>query len=139
MLDEENSEIKLAKVDATKETNLASKYDVRGYPTLKLFKEGTPIEFDGERSAAGIISWLKRKTGPSILSIDTANGFDEIVETNKFVVVGLTDDTNLEDWNVFHTVASNSDEVFVRPTAQAILDRFNFKSGVKVIVFRKVF
>ncbi|VDM32186.1 unnamed protein product [Hydatigera taeniaeformis] len=137
LLDEENSEIKLAKVDATKETSLASKYEVRGYPTLKLFREGTPIEFDGERSAEGIISWLKRKTGPAVLTVQSAEEYEEIVEKNKFLVVGITDNTESEEWKVFHIVASNSDEVYIRPTAQSILDKLNYKGGVVVVIVRK--
>ena len=46
-LAEEGSEIRLAKVDATEETKLAEKYEVRGYPTIKFFKNGNPIEFQG--------------------------------------------------------------------------------------------
>ena len=46
-LEEDGSEIKLAKVDATEESDLAQEYEVRGYPTIKFFKNQKPMEYSG--------------------------------------------------------------------------------------------
>lgn len=45
--------IPLAKVDATKETSLAKQFEVDGYPTLKVFHDGTPYDYAGPRVADG--------------------------------------------------------------------------------------
>ena len=50
----EGSEIRLAKVDATEESDLAQQYGVRGYPTIKFFKNGytaSPKEYTGDSAA----------------------------------------------------------------------------------------
>ncbi len=47
-LKELNSGIKLAKVDATEQAELAEKYNIRGFPTLKFFRDGKPSDYNGK-------------------------------------------------------------------------------------------
>uniref|UniRef100_A0A8B9J4H7 protein disulfide-isomerase n=1 Tax=Astyanax mexicanus TaxID=7994 RepID=A0A8B9J4H7_ASTMX len=56
MLKAEGSDIRLGKVDATEEADLAQEFGVRGYPTIKFFKGGeksSPKEYSGEFSSWG--------------------------------------------------------------------------------------
>nr|XP_054767100.1 protein disulfide-isomerase A4-like [Lytechinus pictus] len=57
--------IPIAKVDATAESDLATRYDVSGYPTLKIFRKGKDFEFSGPRESGGIIQYMKKQVGDS--------------------------------------------------------------------------
>ncbi|XP_072103209.1 protein disulfide-isomerase A6 [Mobula birostris] len=50
--------VKLAAVDATTSQMLASRYGIRGYPTIKIFHkdEDTPVDYDGGRSKSDIVA-----------------------------------------------------------------------------------
>ena len=57
-LAETNPEIKICKVDATEEKELANRFGIRGFPTIKFFIKGTsaPIDYEGGRTAPEIIN-----------------------------------------------------------------------------------
>ena len=56
-------QVLLAKVDADSHKELAEKYGVSGYPTIKIFKKGKDEEYDGPREAKGIVKFVKDALG----------------------------------------------------------------------------
>jgi len=57
-------QVKVAKVDATANTRVASKYGVKGYPTIKVFLPGEkqrPDDYNGPRDADGITNFALQK------------------------------------------------------------------------------
>jgi len=51
-------QIKVAKIDATSEQRMASKYNIQGYPTIKIFPPGDktkPEDYSGPREAESIV------------------------------------------------------------------------------------
>merc|ERR1712033_48443 len=89
ILAEKDSPIKLAKVDATEEGKLAEKFEVRGYPTLKFFRNGKPAEYGGGRTSDTIIAWLGKKTGPPAAALADVDAAKKFLEDNKVAVVGF--------------------------------------------------
>lgn len=57
----------IASVDATENGELADKFGVKGYPTIKYFPKGSTDaeEYGGGRTADTIISWVNEKAGTS--------------------------------------------------------------------------
>lgn len=89
MLAEKDSPIKLGKVDATEESKLAEKHEVRGYPTLKFFKNGKAMEYNGGRTADTIVNWVEKKTGPPAVTIEDVEAAKKFVEDNTIAVFGF--------------------------------------------------
>jgi len=61
--------IKLAKIDCTQHSDLCQRFEVRGFPTLKYFKSGNVKDYNGDRKAEGIVSWVKSRSGPSLTAL----------------------------------------------------------------------
>ncbi|XP_067138562.1 protein disulfide-isomerase A4-like [Centruroides vittatus] len=93
MLKEETPPIPLAKLDATVETELASQYDVSGYPTLYIFRKGVKYPYEGPRSALGIVEHMKEqadpnwKPPPEMVIFLTKENFTETVNKAEIILV----------------------------------------------------
>ena len=111
LLAEKDSAVKLAKVDATEEPKLAEKFEVRGYPTLKFFKNGKPMEYGGGRTAETIISWVEKKTGPPAAALADAEAVKTFVEGKTVAVLGCFKDETTDAAKAFLAAASNIDDM----------------------------
>jgi len=66
LMEETDGKARLAMIDATEEKELAQRYGVKGFPTLKLFKGGNTdkwTEYEGGRTEREIVAYMKKKTG----------------------------------------------------------------------------
>lgn len=110
-LKDEGSPMKLGKVDATIESSLAGKFQVRGYPTLKFFRDGKPMEYGGGRTAEEIIAWMNKKTGPAAVSLTDVEGAKTFVDGKEVCVVGLFKNKESEAAKIFMQVAGELDDM----------------------------
>jgi len=110
MLKEEKSEIKLAKCDATENQDLARKYGVGGYPTLKYFRSGEHIPFKGQRTADFIVDWVKKKSGPPAKTLSSVEEAKKFVEDGEISVIGFfNDQTGFKAKNFFQAAEELDD------------------------------
>ena len=53
--------VSVAKVDGTREKELADQYNVAGWPTIKMFRQGRVYEYNGPREKQNIIDFMKEQ------------------------------------------------------------------------------
>jgi len=63
--------VTLAKMDADTEQNrpIAGRFGVTGFPTLKFFRDGNPSDYNADRTAEAIVSYVKKQTLPAVSEI----------------------------------------------------------------------
>lgn len=116
--------IPLAQIDCTEESELCMEQGIRGYPTLKVFKNNqidNPSEYQGARSAPAIVSYLIKQSLPPVTVLEgvdaAADLKDLIAEASSALVV----DTGVEDLNAtFYELADlyRDDFTFVQYTSE---------------------
>ncbi|CAO2835302.1 unnamed protein product [Amaranthus hypochondriacus] len=72
--------IVIAKVDADKYRKLGDKYEIDGFPTLKLFMHGVPIDYNGPRKADVLVRFLKKFVAPDVSILDSDTAISNFVE-----------------------------------------------------------
>lgn len=107
----------LAKVDATEEPDLGTRFDVTGYPTLKVFRKGTPFEYNGGRDRHTIVSYVLEQAGPPSLHLNTKKAYDKVIKYGSskgpgVPVIGYFTDENDPRLIKFANAANNLREEF---------------------------
>jgi len=98
-------EVLIAKVDATEQESLASRYGVEGYPTLKWFVSGEPKDYTGGRTAEEIVSWVSTMSGPAVHVLKSAQDLGDFTTAHKTFVVALFDKLEGGDYDEFAAAA----------------------------------
>jgi len=137
VLAEKESAIKLAKVDATEHGELAGKYEVRGYPTLKFFRNGKPVEYSGGRTSETIVSWLEKKTGPPALTCADVDAAKKFIDDNKVAVMGFFKDVESDAAKAFLEVAASLDDYkFGISSAEDVLKEYADAAEASIVLFK---
>jgi len=137
-LADKESPIKLGKVDATEHGALAEKFEVRGYPTLKFFRNGKAIEYNGGRTSDTIVTWLEKKTGPPAKTVASVEDAKALIDEQEVVVIGFFKDAESAAAKAFLAAAGGLDEtVFGITTESAVMAEYGVETDDAVSLFKK--
>nr|QVL22810.1 protein disulfide isomerase precursor 1 [Viola betonicifolia] len=122
----------LAKVDATEENELAQEYDVQGFPTVLFFADGVHKPYPGQRTKEGIVTWIKKKTGPGIANITTVEDAERILTSEAKVVLGYLNSLVGPESDELAAASRLEDDVSFYQTVNAdVAKLFHLDSEVK--------
>ncbi|MEQ2219089.1 Protein disulfide-isomerase A4 [Xenoophorus captivus] len=136
-LSQRSPPIPLAKVDATVETELASRFGVTGYPTLKIFRKGKAFEYNGPREKYGIVDFMSEQAGPPSKQVQAAKQVQELLKDgDDAVIVGIFSSEQDAAYEIYIEAcnALREDFVFRHSFSSEVAKLLKVSSGQIVIV-----
>lgn len=125
-------EVILAKVDATEENDLAQKFEVQGFPTIFFFIDRVHKQYTGQRTKEGIVSWIKRKTGPAVSDLITTEDAETLLDSGTTAAVGLFDSLEGTENKEFEAASRQEDDVlFYQTTSERVAAVFGINTKAK--------
>ncbi|EFO27224.2 hypothetical protein LOAG_01253 [Loa loa] len=97
-----------ATVDCDREADIAQKYHVSKYPTLKLFRGGELVkkEYRGQRSVDALTVFIEKQLVPGIQNFSSNAELDNQINLRKFNVIAYFDQAAGPEFENYRKVAS---------------------------------
>ncbi|KAG0684010.1 protein disulfide-isomerase precursor [Pichia californica] len=139
-----NPDIKLAQIDCTEERDLCAGFEIRGYPTMKIFKGDVESvsDYAGQRQADGIVNYMVKLTLPAVQSFDEAKILDSKLEdlAESLILQILPNGAeNLPSNETFYKVADRLRESFTfgSTSDESYVSKYVKGSSPAYVIFRK--
>ncbi|CAB4059375.1 PDIA1 [Lepeophtheirus salmonis] len=127
-LKKSKSKFAIGKLDATVSMTTGQKYRVTGYPTLKFFFKGLPIDYEGARENNKILKFMEKKSGDSTKTFKDETELNKMVERNSLAIIGFFKDLNSKEANIFIETARLTSYVeFLITSDKSLMKKFGFE------------
>jgi protein disulfide-isomerase A1 len=126
------SPVVIAKVDATQNNNVATAAGIRGYPTLKFYKKGVAIDYEGGRTPDELIKWITKKTSAPSIAVESSETLEEVKNGFGLRVVGYLSSGNVPTFQATADQATLDDFQFYHVTDESLFGG-NAKESVTIL------
>jgi len=120
-LKKDNSEVKIAKVEAYDEKALAQEFDIEGFPTIKMFISGVPHEYYGDKTESHILEFINRKLKKPLSTVSNIKSLENFLKEYEWIAVLIGEDNNP---GVLEAASKLQDVLFVSTTSDAIKKKY---------------
>lgn len=134
-LEQQKLNVVCAKVDTPGEQELIEKYDIQGFPTLKLFRKNRKTDsYQGYRSVDSLVQWITRKIGPPAVTLDDESTATAFKEEGEVVIIAHIKDKTSNETTIFSDVADQYDDYkFAIIHSEEVANKLGFtKEGIKL-------
>ena len=108
----ESEKIKLAKVDCTQEEALCSEQGISGFPTLKVFRNGSASPYTGPRKSEGIVNYMVKQSLPAVSDVTEVN-LEDFTSKDSFVVVAFAEESDKTTRDELRQFAEDHRDMYV--------------------------
>ncbi|XP_037238525.1 protein disulfide-isomerase-like protein of the testis [Falco rusticolus] len=139
-LKKEAPRIQFGKMDVTHQPDLRKEFNIQEFPTVKFFVDGSkkdPIDCKGVRQASAFITWVKRRTGPSTVLINSTDQAEAIINADDLAVIGFFKELRNDSVEVFCETARDVPEM---PFGMTASEDIHANYGIQrntLVVFKK--
>ncbi|CAF1201332.1 unnamed protein product, partial [Didymodactylos carnosus] len=112
---EEYSNVRVVRVDATVYSDVANKFDVRGYPTIKFIRGGDiehTFTYEDDRTKVAILEFIKRVNGPSLRWLSSIGKFTQARSKHDvfFILISRQQDSSQQSHSENDDDHGNTDD-----------------------------
>ncbi|XP_002516034.2 protein disulfide isomerase-like 1-6 [Ricinus communis] len=125
-LKELGSSLLMAKLDADRYPKAASVLDIKGFPTLLLFVNGSSRVYSGGFSAEDIVIWARKKTGVPVTRLNTVSEAEKFLKEYHIFVLGLFEKFEGHDYEEFVKAAVSNNEIQFVETSDLMVAKILF-------------
>nr|XP_013806344.1 PREDICTED: protein disulfide-isomerase-like protein of the testis [Apteryx mantelli mantelli] len=139
-LKKEAPRIQFGKIDVTDQHDLRKEFNIQQFPTVKFFVDGSrkdPIDCKGVREASTFITWVKRRTGPSTVLINSTAQAEDMINAEDLAVIGFFKELHDDSVDVFCETARDVPEMpFGMTTSEELCANYGIQKST-LVVFKK--
>lgn len=131
----EGSNVKIAKLDATIHKEFAGQHRIQGFPTMKLFIGGNPVDYQGERTLDAMVAFIEKKSNFSVSYLETPADV-EAFAAKKLSMLFVVPKEDEENRKIFTSVCANYETIDCAFTASKTNTQVNLSGDLGLIVYR---
>ncbi|EIE84149.1 hypothetical protein G6F46_007422 [Rhizopus delemar] len=130
----------LAKLDCTENESICSRYRVKAYPTLQLFRKGKASEvYRDEKTAEKMTEYMRKQLLPTIPTLEEKKELEELKEKESILVVAYlspNDTASIAHWTSF-SLKWMDDFAFALVTNQALSQTENIHHYPTLVLYKQ--